>query len=114
VADRVELRIDETLNQDAAQLQLGIYRIIEQALINAITHGPASEIKITATVTLNSDYLVSVVDNGPGAILAERSVGYGTAVIQSWVSILGGTKTVESSPGHGYKLSVLVPGSTVG
>ena len=109
VADRVELRIDENLNRDAVQLQLGIYRIIEQALVNAITHGPASHIEIVAVLKNKSAYEVSISDNGPGALVSERTPGYGTAVIQSWVSILGANKEIVSAPGHGYKLIVTVP-----
>ena len=109
VADRVELRIDENLNRAAVQLQLGIYRIIEQALVNAITHGPASHIEIVAVMKNKSTYEVSISDNGPGTIVSERAPGYGTAVIQSWVAILGAQKEIVSAPGQGYKLIVTVP-----
>jgi signal transduction histidine kinase len=109
VADRVELRIDENLNRDAVQLQLGIYRIIEQALVNAITHGPASHIEIVAVLKNKSTYEVSISDNGPGALVSERTPGYGTAVIQSWVAILGAQKEIVSAPGQGYKLTATIP-----
>ena len=109
VGDRVELRIEQNLNRDAVQLQLGIYRIIEQALVNAITHGPASHIEIVAVLKNKSAYEVSISDNGPGAVVSERTPGYGTAVIQSWVAILGAQKEIVSAPGQGYKLTVTVP-----
>jgi len=48
-------------------------------------------------------------DDGPGADLDLVSSGVGTAVIDSWVSILKGKKTVDTVPGHGYRLVINFP-----
>lgn len=106
VTQNVDLQIDEVPIKSNVQLQLGLYRIIEQALINSITHGPASHIEVSAGLNTQSAYQVSVIDNGPGVVISERTPGYGTAVIQSWVAILGAKKEIFSTLGQGYKLTV--------
>lgn len=35
--------------------------------------------------------------------------GVGTAIIDSWVSILNGRKSIEAVPGHGYQLRIVAP-----
>jgi signal transduction histidine kinase len=50
-----------------------------------------------------------VSDDGPGTDLDFVDSGVGTAVIDSWVGILNGKKTVDTVPGHGYRLQVAFP-----
>jgi signal transduction histidine kinase len=52
---------------------------------------------------------LTISDDGPGASVDAITVGVGTAVIESWVGILKGNKEVDSAPGHGYQLRVLIP-----
>lgn len=99
---------DETEALDAKSL-LGIYRIVEQGLLNSLMHGPAKKalVSISTDATGCSEIVIS--DDGPGADLDFVSSGVGTAVIDSWVSILKGKKTVDTVPGHGYRLVVNFP-----
>ena len=108
-----DIDVEDNLVNHDEQLALGVYRIVEQAFVNAITHGPAKKVVVKLSRVSDDTIQISVSDDGPGADVTKTVSGVGTAVIDSWVSILGGTKTVESSPGKGYRLSVLVPGSTV-
>ena len=105
----IELK-DEDFENDP-KLALGTFRIIEQAVINSVTHGPAKNVQISAVTDARGDIELVIEDDGPGANLAAIAPGVGSAVIDSWVSIMGATKTIESSPGNGYKLSVLMPRS---
>ena len=104
-----EVQIDDVLISDNTFLQLGIYRIIEQALINSITHGPASNVKIVVGTHTASSCRVFIQDDGPGVTQAEASAGFGTVFIDSWVAILKATKEVSSTPGEGYALTVVIP-----
>ena len=82
---------------------LGIFRIIEQAVINSITHGPATKISIKVLGSLEG-FTVEVSDNGPGS--EDSTPGTGTMVIDAWVSILHGHKEITSDPDEGYTLTV--------
>jgi signal transduction histidine kinase len=96
----------ETLNPD---VKLGVYRIIEQAMLNALVHGPATKVQIIITDELESSIKIIVSDNGPGTTIEEVSPGVGSAIIDSWVGILGGKRSIDSSLGYGYRLEVEFP-----
>ena len=52
-------------------------------------------------------------DSGPGAKPGSIKFGVGSAVIDSWASILNGRREVTTSPGNGYKLEVIFSGTSV-
>lgn len=71
-----------------------IYRIVEQALLNAAAHGKATVVKIS--VTCNSHLLVTVSDNGVG-LPDSYEPGAGSAIIDAWVSSLKGTWSLNAN-----------------
>lgn len=89
------------------ELILGVYRIIEQGVINSIKHGPATKISIGVSVSSSNKLIVEVRDNGPGGDI--KNSGTGTVIIDAWVSILGGEKEIESEAGNGFTLRVTAP-----
>jgi signal transduction histidine kinase len=89
------------------ELKLGIYRIIEQGVINSIKHGPASQITIRIADIGENEVSVEVIDNGPGGEIF--GAGKGSVIIDAWLSILGGRKEIESEPGEGFTLRVYIP-----
>jgi len=102
----LDLKIDESSGNFDEEVCLGIYRIVEQALLNALLHGPAKRVLVSLSYTREKTIHLEVSDDGPGIPQGESATGVGTAVIDSWVGILNGKKTVESQPGHGYRLQV--------
>jgi signal transduction histidine kinase len=89
------------------EMILGVYRIIEQGVINSIKHGPATEISIEVSISSANMLIVEVKDNGPGG--DQKNSGTGTVIIDAWLSILGGRKEIESMPGSGFILRVYLP-----
>ena len=89
------------------ELKLGIYRIIEQGVINSIKHGPASQITIRIADIGENDVSVEVIDNGPGGVILGS--GKGSVIIDAWLSILGGRKEIKSEPGEGFTLRAYIP-----
>jgi len=106
---KIEIQVDDKSELLDQRELLGLFRIIEQSLINSLVHGPANRTVIT--VNTNSLGVIELVvsDDGPGALLTNVKSGTGSAVIDSWVSILHGKKTVDTVPGHGYRLVVNFP-----
>ena len=102
-------RVDADSENLETEIKLGIYRIIEQALLNSLIHGPAQQVQIDVTTSVSGITKVNVADDGPGATLAGVSPGIGSAIIDSWVGILGGQRSIETLPGHGYRLEVEFP-----
>lgn len=107
--DSVDFRIDisRTVEDLDEELILGIYRIIEQGVINSIKHGPATEISIKVSISSANMLIVEVRDNGPGGDI--KNSGTGTVIIDAWVSILGGEKEIQSEAGKGFTLRVTAP-----
>jgi signal transduction histidine kinase len=101
------IEINQEVEELEEEMKLGLYRIIEQAVINSIKHGPAANVKISLERSSGDNLLLTVEDDGPGA-KADGS-GTGTVVIDAWVSKLGGRKEIESKPGIGYTLRVRIP-----
>jgi signal transduction histidine kinase len=88
---------------------LGAFRIIEQGLLNAFVHGPAKNAFVSVATDSAGKTQVLISDDGPGTDLEFVDSGVGTAVIDSWVGILNGKKTIDTVPGHGYRLQVIFP-----
>ena len=99
---------EEIENLDSAK-SLGVFRIIEQAILNSLIHGPAKQVHVKVTCSVDGQVEIVVSDDGPGAALKSASNGVGSAVIDSWVTILKGKKEIDSAPGFGYQLKVTFP-----
>lgn len=105
----ISLEIDELSEALPPETKLGVYRIIEQAILNALIHGPATKVQIEVSTDTDATTKIIVSDNGPGSLLEEVSPGVGSAIIDSWVGIFGGSRQIVTSPGHGYRLEVSFP-----
>lgn len=93
-------------------LKLHLFRIAEQAVMNALSHAQARQ--ITVQLELASDVVtLTVADDGKGFDLktATSAEGkYGLRGIRDRVEKgLGGAATIESEPGRGTKIIVKIP-----
>ena len=105
----VLIEIDKRSEQLDSLSLLGTYRVIEQGLLNAFVHGPAKNVLVSLTRNASGQTEILISDDGPGTDLDFIESGVGTAVIDSWVGILNGKKTVDTVPGHGYRLVINFP-----
>jgi signal transduction histidine kinase len=105
----VLIEIDESSEHLDSLFLLGAYRIIEQGLLNAFVHGPAKNVFVSVATNQSGQTAILISDDGPGTLLGFADSGVGTAVIDSWVGILNGKKTIDTVPGHGYRLNVEFP-----
>jgi PAS domain S-box-containing protein len=95
--------------------QISIYRIFQECLTNISKHAGASEVSVA--VRQKADRLVYIVleDNGAGfdsaQVLARRlnGRGLGLAALNERARMLGGTLEVQSRPGAGTKVTVIIP-----
>jgi signal transduction histidine kinase len=105
----VSVQISESIENLDSEIKLGMYRIIEQAMLNALVHGPSTKVLVVISDEVVDLVRIVISDNGPGAILDEVSPGVGSAIIDSWVGILRGRRSIDTAPGHGYRLEVTFP-----
>lgn len=106
---KVDVRADDRTEQLPQKKLLAVFRITEQSLINSLIHGPAQRVDISFNTNENGVTELVISDDGPGAVIEDVLNGTGSAVIDSWVGILKGVKTIDSVPGHGFQIAVTFP-----
>ncbi|MBL6449550.1 tetratricopeptide repeat protein [Fulvivirga sp. 29W222] len=86
-------------------IQVDIYRIIQELVTNAIKHAKASEISIY--LTMHDDYVnLMVEDDGTGFRNDGKQTGIGLKNIQSRVAALDGKITIDTSIGKGTNIII--------
>lgn len=94
--------------------ETAVFRAAQEALSNVAKHARATKVQITLTY-LGDTLLLDVADNGTGFDVGAATDtnaatgGYGLVGMRHRLSRVGGTLTVESSPGSGTILNASVP-----
>ena len=102
----VAIEVDERSEKLDSKLLLGVFRIVEQSLLNSLMHGPANRVQISLVTDSHLATNLVISDDGPGLTSQDVNNGVGTTIIDSWVGILKGRKLIDSAAGHGYRLQV--------
>jgi signal transduction histidine kinase len=89
-------------------LETGVYRIVQEALTNAVKHGDASRASVEV-IEDASHISLTVRDNGSGFDPTAHTAGFGLAGMRERVELLGGTIFVTSPSGQGTTVTVEVP-----
>jgi PAS domain S-box-containing protein len=87
-----------------------LYQIAQEALNNTLKHARAQAVQVLLDFR-ESGTLLEISDNGSGFDTAEATGGGGVGLrgMRERAQAIGATLHVESSPGKGTKVSVLVP-----
>lgn len=94
-----------------ARIEVGLYRIAQEALTNALQHAAAQHIEIALTFDEEQVYL-KVQDNGRGfdpEHVASPAGHFGLTGMSERVRLLHGDICIQSEPGTGTCISVAVP-----
>jgi len=84
-----------------------IYRVVQEALHNCVQHSQASMVRVTVQQEPNR-ILLAIQDDGKG-FDAQQERGMGLLGMQERVSHLSGTFSVESLPGNGAIVCIVLP-----
>jgi signal transduction histidine kinase len=92
-----------------ADVALCLFRVVQEALTNALRHAGARTIGVSVMTTAESVEL-KVVDDGVGFVASERTrSGLGLRSIHERVRFMQGSVSVDSRPGWGTKVLVRIP-----
>ena len=106
----VNLTVSAQLEDLPDQHKTNLYRIVQEALTNCARHSKAKSIAIS--IKRQEDGLrVTVSDDGVGLHQKTPSGGLGLIGIQERARELGGTIVIDSTSGHGTRLTVSIPAS---
>jgi signal transduction histidine kinase len=107
----VDLRIEGTVRTLPAGLELAGYRVVQEAMTNALKH--AGPVPVDVRLSYQGDCLdIEVTDEGPPQ-LASPSItpagGHGLVGMRERVALYGGTVQAGSRPGGGYTVHARLP-----
>jgi len=88
-------------------LQLNIFRIVQEQTNNILKHAKATQANISLTRHANKIILL-ISDNGEGCDLAKGKKGVGLMHIKSRAELFHGKVSIVSKPGEGYSLKVVL------
>ena len=120
LAEGISKRADLPIHIEAAvsgrppsTIETTLYRIVQEALTNAVKHARASNVWIRAWRE-NLLLCCSIRDDGRGfdsnpAHATPVQKGLGLIAMQERVTAIGGTLHIESRSGHGTELSIRLP-----
>lgn len=111
VTVRVELDLpDEEVAALPASQQVVLLRAAQEALANVRKHAAATQVVIRLGAA-DGRVAIEIADDGRGFEPGGVTGGFGLAAMRGRVEDSGGTVSVDSSPGHGTRIQVLVPES---
>ncbi len=91
------------------QTSLALYRIVQEAIHNAITHGEARRIEINLAID-NGRLCLRIQDDGIGFQVASlKQAGMGLRVMHYRARSIGATFNIRSQPEQGTQIECLLP-----
>ena len=94
------------------QIELGLYRIAQELIHNALKHAKAKQINIQL-IRFSSSLLLMVEDDGmgfnPKIIVTEKNTGIGLRNVKTRTKTLGGKFNLDTRPGSGVCVTIEVP-----
>ena len=92
----------------SAQQETALYRVVQEALHNALRHSGAREVCVSLSAR-GRRVVLQVADRGRGFAPDAAPTGLGLASMRERASAAGGTLTVRSEPGQGTLVRLEVP-----
>lgn len=112
---KARVAVGDDIGRLAPECEAAIYRVVQEALHNVAKHAKASSVNI---VMERGEEVVRlcIEDDGQGMENTDRWNGrsFGLAGMRERVAMLGGTVEVDSEPGKGTRIDVVVPMDTCG
>jgi len=103
----VDLRVEGRQVPLPPGVDLSAYRIVQEALTNALKHAGAARVRVT--VRYAEDGLeLEVVDDGAGGA-GDTDSGHGLIGMRERVALYGGSLRAGARPGGGYAVGVRLP-----
>ncbi len=93
-------------------VEVVVYRIIQEALTNVVKHANATHVDVSLARE-NGIVSASVIDNGCGfnleTVRRSQDRGLGLFGMQERVSLVGGTFRIITQPGQGTRVTISIP-----
>ena len=106
---RIEVVLDapEPFGPLAPELQVVLYRVVQEALTNVARHAAARRASVSLGIE-NGSVRLAVEDDGRG-LSGEPTPHLGLLGIRERVTALGGVLAIRAAPGAGFRLEATIP-----
>jgi signal transduction histidine kinase len=107
---KLELRGKDLVPRPPLQIETALYRIAQEALVNALRHAQPQRVKVHLEQSEDSVTL-SIADDGVGFDITRAGPrpSWGLDVMRERAEALGARLHVDSGPGRGTRVSVELP-----
>jgi two-component system sensor histidine kinase UhpB len=98
------------LSELGEDVEIGLYRIVQESLTNIAKHADASQVSVRLGVAGTGKGLaLTISDNGRGMDMSTVTTGLGLLGIRERSEALGGDFELSSEPGQGARLAITIP-----
>ena len=105
---RASFWADPRLGELSPDSQVVVYRVAQEALMNASRHSGAAHVEVSLEPR-DSRVRLQVADNGSGFAFADEGKGLGLDGMRERALLVGGTLEIDSRPGRGTTVRLEVP-----
>jgi signal transduction histidine kinase len=114
----VELRTSDADRQLSPALELSIYRVVQEALTNVVTHAPGARATVDLAVSDQAVRIEVTDDGGPARLpgdvgspdtVAGPDLGHGIVGMRERTGAFGGWLVAEPLPGRGFHVLAEIP-----
>lgn len=89
-------------------MALALYRLVQEGITNIVKHADATVVDLSLSVDTQGTRLL-LRDNGRGFDISQTSTGFGLQGMRERAQAIGGQLTVNSRPGEGCEIRLVVP-----
>jgi signal transduction histidine kinase len=104
----VELHVDGQRRELPVGIDLSAYRIVQEALTNALKHAGDARARISIRYTADSLEL-EIADDGAGGVTRASGGGHGLVGMRERVALYGGRFDASRNPSGGFVVRVALP-----
>jgi two-component system, NarL family, sensor histidine kinase LiaS len=95
-------------DRSSLETRAALYRIAQEALANVARHSSANSLELSLIFDLNT-VTMTIKDNGSGFDIVAPHGGLGLSFMRERAEARGGSFTIESAPGQGTRIIVILP-----
>jgi signal transduction histidine kinase len=96
-------------NYLSEQIKVTLYRIVENALTNAVKHAEAKTVTVQLQWDPRGELSLSIQDVGTGFDIGTASMGTGLGTMQDYAQSIDGSREIRSVPGEGTTITATIP-----
>jgi PAS domain S-box-containing protein len=109
LAHCTKVKIDpDSVKCTTEEMKMSLFRIIQEQLNNIRKYANASKVEITLGID-GRQVKLTIKDNGRGFDPKQKRAGIGLYNIRTRAEVFNGSISIDSSPGNGCRLDVLIP-----